>query len=72
MILRKAKSCAKVLRVFEPINWPTDKLHLHVLTEAMFHEEFPQAEIKIYKGGTTRHFHESDCIYFSTSQEPKS
>jgi 2-polyprenyl-3-methyl-5-hydroxy-6-metoxy-1,4-benzoquinol methylase len=63
-LLEKAKSCAKKIRVFEPINVPTDSMHLHVLTPETFTDVFPNLEYKIYNGSSIENFHSADCIYF--------
>ena len=63
-LLEKAKRCARLIRVFEPIDCPVDAMHLHVLTWDMFSRAFPTAELKRYKGGTIHRFHGADCCYF--------
>jgi len=63
-MLEKAKSCAKKIRVFEPINVPKDKLHLHVLKPETFTNVFQNLEYKIYNGGSIKDFHGANCIYF--------
>ena len=62
--VEKAKKIAKRVRVFEPINVPTDEMHLHTLTVEFFKEHFPTSEIHVYSGGSTPNFHTADCVYF--------
>ena len=64
LLLEKAKKCGKIIRVFEPINWPTCAFHLHMLTIELFRSVFPDANINIYKGGSFPNWHESDCVWF--------
>lgn len=60
--LKKAKKNSKIIRVFEPINHPTNEMHPHMLTINTFTDilgEFGQ----VYPGGSRQHFHGSDCYY---------
>lgn len=60
--LKKAKKQSKVIRVFEPIDHPTNIMHPHLLTKETFTKilgEFGQ----VYVGGSRSNFHQSNCYY---------
>lgn len=58
----KCKEMAKRIRFFEPINYPTSIHHPHEYTMDDFKEWFGDCAT-LYKGGSIRGFHESDCAY---------
>lgn len=61
--LRKAMKHSKVIRLFEPINYPQELAHPHVLTEDMFRNILGENFGKKYIGGSISNFHTSDCYY---------
>ena len=46
--IKKGKEIAKVVRVFEPINVPTDIAHPHIFDVEFFERHFPESEVKKY------------------------
>lgn len=64
LCLEKVKDIGVKIRVFEPINTPTNLQHPHSLTVKLFEDVYPEAEIKIYTGGSIPSFHTADCCYF--------
>ena len=64
LCLNKSKNVADKVRVFEPINTEINECHPHSLTVDLFKKHFPEADIKIYIGGTIVIFHLADCCYF--------
>lgn len=61
--LKKAKANAKVVRVFEPINYPANLCHPHVLTAELFTGVFGEDFGTKYVGGSRTNFHTADCYY---------
>lgn len=61
--LQKAKETSKVIRVFEPINYPPNLCHPHVLTPELFKSVLGEDFGNTYKGGSRAGFHTSDCYY---------
>lgn len=61
-ILEKAKNTSHIVRIFEPINYPANTCHPHVLTEQFFEDVFGKIG-NVYKGGSQSGFHTSDCYY---------
>jgi hypothetical protein len=61
--LKKAMETSKVVRIFEPINYPIEKAHPHLLTKELFTNIFGQNFGTLYQGGTIRNFHSADCYY---------
>jgi len=58
--IRKCKKWAKVIRFFEPINWPIEIYHPHTFDFAFYKNHFPDA--KLYKGDK-KEFHTAECAY---------
>jgi len=46
--IKKAKEISKAVRVFEPINVPTDTAHPHMFDIEFFEHFFPESEVKKY------------------------
>ena len=61
--LNKAMKTSKVVRVFEPINYPEELAHPHVLTEELFTSILGKDFGIKYIGGSIENFHTSDCYY---------
>jgi hypothetical protein len=61
--LKKAMETSKVVRVFEPINYPIEKAHPHLLTKELFTDIFGEDFGTFYRGGTIPNFHSADCYY---------
>ncbi len=61
--LRKAMENSKVVRIFEPINYPIEKAHPHLLTKELFTDIFGQNFGTLYQGGSIPNFHSADCYY---------
>lgn len=60
LFIKKCKEAAKVIRFFEPINWPIEIYHPHTFTFEYFREHFKEA--KLYKGDR-KDFHTAECAY---------
>lgn len=56
----KCKASTKLIRFFEPLNYPADVCHPHVLTEADFKRWF--GEFNIYSDKVAG-FHQWECAY---------
>lgn len=56
----KCKASTKVIRFFEPLNYPADVCHPHVLTEADFTRWF--GEFQVYRDKVPG-FHQWECAY---------
>ena len=61
--LKKAKRTSKVVRIFEPINYPVELAHPHLLTQELFTNIFGKEFGTLYKGGSIADFHTADCYY---------
>jgi hypothetical protein len=61
--LEKAKKTSKVVRIFEPINYPVELAHPHLLTKELFADVFGEDFGTFYDGGSIPDFHSSDCYY---------
>lgn len=61
--LIKAKETSKVVRIFEPINYPIEKAHPHLLTKELFTDIFGEDFGNLYQGGSIPNFHSADCYY---------
>lgn len=61
--LRKAKETSKVVRIFEPINYPVELAHPHLLTKELFTDIFGENFGQLYQGGSIPNFHSADCYY---------
>jgi hypothetical protein len=46
--IKKAKEISKTIRVFEPINVPTDTAHPHIFDVNFFEKHFPESIVKKY------------------------
>lgn len=58
--IAKCKASTKLIRFFEPLNYPADVCHPHVLTEADFVRWF--GEFKVYND-KVQGFHQWTCAY---------
>lgn len=65
LFLKKCMESSKIIRIFEPINWPTNIAHPHSFSFEYFENIFAGKEhdLKIYRGNTMVDFHSADCIY---------
>ena len=61
--LQKAKDTSKIVRVFEPIDYPPNLCHPHVLTQQLFTGVFGESFGTKYQGGSRSDFHTADCYY---------
>jgi hypothetical protein len=61
--LQKAMETSKVVRIFEPINYPIEKAHPHLLTKELFTDIFGGDFGTFYQGNTIPNFHSADCYY---------
>jgi hypothetical protein len=64
LCLNKAKESGAKIRVFEPINTAINLQHPHSLTVELFSNIYPEADIKVYHGGSMPGFHTASCCYF--------
>lgn len=63
VILKWCVQYGKTIRYFEPINLPTDSMHLHTLTPELFDPYFHNT-MQIYKAAPdVKNFHQADCIF---------
>ncbi len=62
LCLKKAIQNSKIIRVFEPIDLPTNNEHPHSFSEQWF-KDILGDEIKIFQGGTIDRFHQANCVY---------
>ena len=67
--LRKAKETSKVVRIFEPIDYPEELAHPHVLTKELFTSVFGDNFGTKYQGGSIPGFHTADCYYGTWTKE---
>jgi hypothetical protein len=67
LFLQKSIDCSKIIRIFEPINWPTNTAHPHSYSFEYFTNKFKNFEhnLSTYKGGEIPSFHMADCIHGS-------
>jgi hypothetical protein len=65
LFIKKCKQAAKIIRFFEPINWPIEVYHPHTFTFEYYKSHFPDA--KLYKGDK-KDFHTAECAYGTWSQ----
>jgi hypothetical protein len=63
VLLEKCKKVGKIIRIFEPIEWPTDICHPHSFTFEYFKNLFPETDFKIHVGRSIANFHDANCIY---------
>ena len=61
--LQKAKDTSKIVRVFEPIDYPPNLCHPHVLTQQLFTGVFGESFGTTYYGNSRPDFHSADCYY---------
>ena len=61
--LQIGKETSKVVRVFEPINYPPNLCHPHVLTKDLFTGVFGESFGTTYYGNSRPDFHSADCYY---------
>jgi hypothetical protein len=61
LFIEKCKGVSKVIRYFEPIDYPTSEYHAHTFTRVDFVEWF--GLVNIYEGGSVEGFHQADCAY---------
>ena len=61
--LQIGKETSKVVRVFEPINYPPNLCHPHVLTKELFTGVFGEGFGTTYYGNSRPDFHTADCYY---------
>jgi len=61
--IKNAKKIANVVRVFEPIDTAINQEHPHSFNMQFFREQFPDAEVKMYNGGSVARFHGANCVY---------
>lgn len=64
LCLSKVKESGSKIRVFEPIDTPINLQHPHSLTVNLFKDFYPEADIKVYPGGSMPGFHTASCCYF--------
>lgn len=62
LCLIKAKENSQIIRIFEPIDLPTNNEHPHSFNEQWF-KNILGDEVKIFQGGTIDRFHEANCVY---------
>lgn len=60
LFIEKCKASTKVIRFFEPIDWPIEVYHPHTFTFEWYQKHFPEAE-RYY--GTEQNFHTANCAY---------
>ena len=63
-LLEKAATVGKVVRVFEPINTPTNRENPQSLDTPIFEAALPGVKVNKYIGGSRQGFHGADCVYF--------
>ncbi len=62
-IINNAKKSAKLIRFFEPINYPTDKMHLHKFSLDWFKKHFGNCVKHYPKTNNAKDFHTWECAY---------
>ena len=65
LFISKCKQSTKIIRFFEPIDWPIEIYHPHTFTFDWYKGHFPHA--KLYDGKHPK-FHEAKCAYGIWSQ----
>lgn len=65
LFISKCKESTKIIRFFEPIDWPIEIYHPHTFTFDWYKGHFPHA--KLYDGKHPN-FHEAKCAYGIWSQ----
>lgn len=61
LFVEKCKAAAKVIRFFEPIDWPIEIYHPHTFDEDWYRGHFGDC-VKRYTG-TDKEFHTAHCAY---------
>jgi hypothetical protein len=61
LFIKKCKKATKVIRFFEPIDWPIEIYHPHTFTEEDFRGWFGGSVVR-YEG-TEPNFHQAHCAY---------
>ncbi len=69
--IENAKRIASVVRVFEPIDTAINNEHPHSFNIEFFKEQFPDAEVKMYHGGSVSGFHGANCAYLTWTKNDK-
>lgn len=69
--IQNAKKIANVIRVFEPIDTAINQEHPHSFNMQFFKEQFPDAEVKMYHGGSVARFHGANCAYLTWTKNDK-
>ena len=62
-IINNAKQAAKIIRFFEPVNYPVDKMHLHMFTLNCFMKHFGDCVKHYPKTNNVKNFHTWQCAY---------
>lgn len=62
-VINKLKESVDVIYFFEPINFPTDDKHIHILTENLFIDAFGKEVVNKYVGNSLSNFHSANCVY---------
>lgn len=65
MQIENAKKLGKIVRIFEPIDTAINNEHPHSFTMKFFEEQFPDADVKMYQGGSVARFHGANCAYLT-------
>lgn len=65
--IQNAKKIASTIRVFEPINTQINNEHPHTFSIEFFKDQFPDTEVKLYRGGSSSGFHGANCAYLTWS-----
>ena len=64
-VLKKLGKIASVVRVFEPVDTPTNIECPHSLGRDLFSECYEGLEVENFEGGSIPNFHGANCVYFS-------
>lgn len=68
-VLNNAYQHSSKVRIFEPINLPTDICHPHTFDKKYFEDMFPKTQFKVHSGGSISNFHDANCIYGTIFRE---
>lgn len=65
LFIDKCIMLSKIIRIFEPIDCPTNNSHPHTYSIDYFLNKFSNFEndLKIYKGNSIPNFHSANCVY---------
>lgn len=69
--IQNAKRIANIIRVFEPIDTAINDEHPHSFDMQFFIDQFPNAEVKMYRGGSVGGFHGANCAYLTWTKNDK-